>query len=447
MRYHFISIGGSIMHSLAIAMHLKGATVTGSDDEIFEPAKSNLDKYNLLPSNIGWDSSKITKDIDIVILGMHAKEDNPELLKAQELNLKIMSFPEFIYENSKDKIRIVIGGSHGKTTITSMILHVLKKLDIKADYLVGAKIPGYNVMVNITNDAKYLVVEGDEYLTSTLDKRPKFHLYHPHIALLTGIAWDHFNVFPTFDFYVDQFKIFVDKIEKNGSFVYFSQDENLRDIANSCRDDIKKIPYNTPNYYIKDNNFIVKKNNKEYKMQVIGKHNMQNLLGAMNVCNLIGIDNDSYLNAMQSFKGAAKRMELIKKTDNLVIYRDFAHAPSKVKATVDAIKEQYPNKKLIAILELHTYSSLNIDFLPLYKGSMNSADKKLVFFDFHALKIKKLPLLDKDDVKKSFDDNTIEVFNDINLLKETIVKEINNNTVLLFMSSGNFGGMLNNLNL
>lgn len=447
MRYHFISIGGSIMHSLAIAMHLKGATVTGSDDEIFEPAKSNLDKYNLLPSKIGWDSSKITKDIDIVILGMHAKEDNPELLKAQELNLKIMSFPEFIYENSKDKIRIVIGGSHGKTTITSMILHVLKKLDIKADYLVGAKIPGYNVMVNITNDAKYLVVEGDEYLTSTLDKRPKFHLYHPHIALLTGIAWDHFNVFPTFDFYVDQFKIFVDKIEKKGSFVYFSQDENLRDIANSCRDDIKKIPYNTPNYYIKDNNFIVKKNNKEYKMQVIGKHNMQNLLGAMNVCNLIGIDNDSFLNAMQSFKGAAKRMELIKKTDNLVIYRDFAHAPSKVKATVDAIKEQYPNKKLIAILELHTYSSLNIDFLPLYKGSMNSADKKLVFFDFHALKIKKLPLLDKDDVKKSFDDNTIEVFNDINLLKETIVKEINNNTVLLFMSSGNFGGMLNNLNL
>ncbi|MGI6718480.1 MAG: UDP-N-acetylmuramate--L-alanine ligase [Bacteroidales bacterium] len=447
MRYHFISIGGSIMHSLAIAMHLKGAIVTGSDDEIFEPAKSNLAKYNLLPSNIGWDASKITDDIDIIILGMHAKADNPELLKAQELGLKILSFPEFIYENSKNKIRIVIGGSHGKTTITSMILHVLKELNIKADYLVGAKIPNYDVMVNITDDAKYLIVEGDEYLTSTLDKRPKFHLYHPYIALLTGIAWDHFNVFPTFDFYVEQFKIFVDKIEKGGSFIYFDEDENLRKIAKNSRSDIQKIPYNTPNYTIKDNNFIIIDNNIDYKMEVIGKHNMQNLLGAMNVCNLIGITNESFLKAMQSFKGAAKRMELIKKTEELVIYRDFAHAPSKVKATINAIKEQYPTKKLIAVLELHTYSSLNIDFLPLYKGTLNNADKKLIFFDFNALKLKKLPLLNKDDVKKAFDDDTVEVFNDIDKLKEAILNELNNNAVLLLMSSGDFGGMLNNLTL
>ncbi|MCK9302154.1 MAG: Mur ligase family protein [Bacteroidales bacterium] len=441
MHYHFISIGGSIMHNLAIAMHLKGNKVTGSDDEIFEPAKSNLKKYGILPTQLGWHPENITKEIDTVILGMHAKADNPELQKALELGLNIVSFPEFVYENSKDKKRVVIGGSHGKTTITSMVLHVLKCLNINADFLVGAKIPDYDIMVKITDDAKILVVEGDEYLTSTLDKRPKFHLYHPHIALLTGIAWDHFNVFPTFDFYVEQFKIFAHTIEPDGSFIYFEQDENLVKIAAELPASIKTIAYDTPDYTVENNTFILHFEGEDFPLKIDGRHNMQNVLGAMKICSELGIGNREFLKAISSFTGAAKRLEKVYQNENLVIYRDFAHAPSKLKATVNAIREKYPDKKIIAVFELHTYSSLNKYFLSQYKDTMNDADKKMVFFDPHALSLKRLPMLEIDDVKKSFGCDDITVYNDTKTLIDDINTSIDTDCVLLLMSSGNFGGM------
>lgn len=428
------------MHNMAIAMYLKGNKVSGSDDEIFEPAKSNLEKYGLFPEETGWHPEKITSDIDTVILGMHAKADNPELLQAQKLGLNIVSFPEFIYQNSLNKKRVVIGGSHGKTTVTSMILHVLKVLNIDVDYLVGAKIPSYDVMVKITDSAKLLVVEGDEYLSSTLDLRPKFHLYHPHIAMLTGIAWDHYNVFPTFDFYLEQFKIFIDTIEPGGSLIYFEADKNLRDLVSKTSNKIKKISYDTPDYYVDNNIFIIKHKGKEYSLNIAGKHNMQNLFGAMKVCNELDISSEDFLSAITSYVGAAKRMELIRQNEQNIIYRDFAHAPSKVEATVNAIREQYPKKKIAAIFELHTYSSLNKDFIGQYKNSLKDADTRIVFFDPHALGLKRLPALDFDDVRNAFGDEII-VINDIDSLKEEIHKAKNLNEVLLFMSSGNFGGI------
>ena len=439
MKYHFISIGGSIMHNLAIAMLLNGNEVTGSDDEIFEPAKSHLEKYGLLPSHIGWNPDNITTDIDIVVLGMHAKADNPELLRAKELNLRIVSFPELIYLNSKNKTRIVISGSHGKTTVTSMVLHVLKSLNIDADYLVGAKVPGFDVMVKITDDAKYLVVEGDEYLTSTLDPRPKFHLYHPHVALTTGIAWDHFNVFPTFQNYVRQFEDFAALIEPDGTFIFFEEDEELQKIAKNIRNDITTISYGTPDYKITNDGFVIQNGNAEYKMQIVGKHNMQNVLGAKLICNKLGINDIDYYNAISSFVGAANRMQKVYEKGSVVVYKDFAHAPSKVAATLNAVKEFYPKRKIIAAFELHTYSSLNINFIQQYKGTLHNADVKIVYFDPEALALKKLPGLDKKQVMAAFDDG-VEVFDNIEELKEFINTKITHNCVILMMSSGNFGG-------
>lgn len=440
MRCHFISIGGSIMHSLAISMHQQGWRVTGSDDEIFEPAKSNLERYGLLPKQIGWQPDNITSDIDIVVLGMHAKIDNPELLKAQELNLKIVSFPEFIYENSKDKKRVVIGGSHGKTTITSMVLHVLNELHIPADYLVGAKVAGLDNSVRLSNDAKILVVEGDEYLTSSIDRRPKFHLYHPDIALITGIAWDHCNVFPTYSNYVEQFSKFIELTEAGGSCIYFNEDRDLQEIATKAKNKIEYIPYETPDYSIENGEFCIKHDGKEYKMKVIGRHNMQNIMGAMAVCSKLGISNDSFLNAISTFSGAARRLELVYKSDATTIYRDFAHAPSKVAATVAAVKEQYPEKNVIAVFELHTYSSLNINFISQYRGSLKHADKKIIFFDPHALQIKNLPDLNGEEIKAAFNDN-VEVCSEVSILKSLIINNTTNNDVILLMSSGNFGGL------
>ena len=441
MKYHFISIGGSIMHNLAVAMHLQGHTVSGSDDEIFEPAKSNLAKYGLLPDSIGWNPKRITPDLDAVVLGMHAKEDNPELVRAKQLGIKIVSFPEFIYENSKNKKRVVISGSHGKTTITSMILHVLKTLGINADYLVGAQIPGFDVMVKITKEANLLVVEGDEYLTSTLDPRPKIHLYHPNIALTTGIAWDHFNVFPTFPIYVEQFKKFVDLIEPEGCFIYFKDDPELQTIASNAKKNISIISYDTPDYYVENGVFILNYNGKKYPTKLAGRHNMQNIMGAMTVCSQLGINDIDFLNAISTFVGAAKRLEIIAKKNNLLVYRDFAHAPSKVTATVNAIKEQYPSKKIVAVFELHTYSSLNINFINQYQGTLTNADKKIVFFDPEAIKLKRLPMLNCDDVKNAFNDDNISVCNDVDTLTSEVKSNIKEDCVLLLMSSGDFGGI------
>jgi len=439
---HFIAIGGAAMHNLALAVASKaGYKVTGSDDEIFEPALSHLRNAGLLPDEIGWHPERITKDIDAIILGMHAREDNPELVRARELGLKIYSFPEYLYEQTKNKIRIVVGGSHGKTTTTSMILYVLQRLGIEADYMVGAQIEGFERMVRLSDTAKYAVFEGDEYLTSPLDLRSKFLWYHPHIAILTGIAWDHINVFPTFPQYVDTFRKFVHSIEPKGSFIFYKGDENLRMIADeisnqqSAISNISVIPY------------------QEYDgnvpMQVFGKHNMQNLQAAMLACHCIGVAPDDFYREISTFTGASNRLEKICETQTSVAYKDFAHSPSKLKATVNAVRERYPDKTLVAAMELHTFSSLMADFLPQYKGCMAEADVAFVYFNPKVIEHKRLTPITKEEVRDAFGTKNVEVFTESEALQERIRSEIKNlkskisdkGIALLMMSSGTFDGV------
>lgn len=441
MRVHFIAIGGSAMHNLAIALCKKGYQVTGSDDEIFEPAKSRLERYGLLPKTIGWNPDLIDENINAVILGMHAKEDNPELIKAKQLGLKIYSYPEYLYEISSSKIRVVVGGSHGKTSITAMILHALQALNVKTDYMVGAMLEGFEVMVKVEDDSKYMVLEGDEYLSSTLDRRPKFHLYKPDIAIINGIAWDHINVFPTFENYVEQFKIFADKIENGGRLIYFDGDENIRNIAANVRNDIKTMPYNGLNFRVENGKTIVLNGDKEYPMLVFGRHNMINMNAAMLACESLGINRDSFLETMQSFKGAAKRLELLASNDTKAIYTDFAHSPSKLKATIEAVKEQYSNRKLVACMELHTFSSLSKNFLEQYKGCMNKADKALVYYNHHAIELKRLEELSIELVEKAFDKEGLKVTTDSSEFVQFVKQNAEDNTNILIMSSGNFGGV------
>jgi len=441
MKYHFIAIGGSAMHNLAIALHKKGDIITGSDDEIFEPSKSRLAKYGILPEKTGWFPEKISVGIDAVVLGMHAKSDNPELQKAEELGLKIFSYPEFLFEKTKNKTRVVIGGSHGKTTTTAIIMHVLKTLGIKFDYMVGANIEGFETMVDFSDDTDIAVFEGDEYLTSPIDLRPKFHLYNPHIALITGIAWDHINVFPTFDNYVEQFKIFTDKIEYGGTLIYFESDKNLQTIAKQVRPDIETILYNTHKFIIENDTTYLLHNNSKTKIKIFGNHNLQNISGAKQVCLKLGITEGNFYKSISTFEGAAKRLQLLAKSSNIVVYQDFAHSPSKLKATIDAVKQQYPHKKIVACMELHTYSSLNKEFLQHYKGTMDSADTAIVFYSNHALELKKLEKLDKKSVAQSFGKQEIKVFDDKNELKKQLSFMDLSNSVLLLLSSGNFDGL------
>ena len=429
---HFIAIGGAAMHNLALAVASKsGYVVTGSDDEIFDPALTHLRDAGLLPDEMGWHPERITPDIDAIILGMHAREDNPELVRARELGIKIYSFPEYLYEQTKDKIRIVVGGSHGKTTTTSMILYVLQRLGIEADYMVGAQIEGFERMVRLSDTAKYAVFEGDEYLTSPLDLRSKFLWYHPHVAILTGIAWDHINVFPTFPEYVDTFRKFVRSIEPKGSFIFFQGDENLRQIADemtACRhDDLTLIPY------------------KEYTgsvpMQVFGRHNMQNLQAARLACHCIGVAPDDFYREISTFTGASNRLEKIAETETSVAYKDFAHSPSKLKATVNAVRERYPNKKLVAAMELHTFSSLMADFLPQYKGCMAEADIAFVYFNPKVIEHKRLTPITKEEVRDAFGTKNVEVFTESEALQAKLKSLDYKNTALLMMSSGTFDGI------
>ena len=429
------------MHNLAIALCKKGYQVTGSDDEIFEPAKSRLERYGLLPKTIGWNPDLIDENINAVILGMHAKEDNPELIKAKQLGLKIYSYPEYLYEISSSKIRVVVGGSHGKTSITAMILHALQALNVKTDYMVGAMLEGFEVMVKVEDDSKYMVLEGDEYLSSTLDRRPKFHLYKPDIAIINGIAWDHINVFPTFENYVEQFKIFADKIENGGRLIYFDGDENIRNIAANVRNDIKTMPYNGLNFRVENGKTIVLNGDKEYPILVFGRHNMINMNAAMLACESLGINRDSFLETMQSFKGAAKRLELLASNDTKAIYTDFAHSPSKLKATIEAVKEQYPNRKLVACMELHTFSSLSKNFLEQYKGCMNKADKALVYYNHHAIELKRLDDLSVELVEKAFGKEGLKVTTDSSEFVQFVKQNAEDNINILIMSSGNFGGV------
>ena len=440
MHVHFIAVGGSAMHNLAIALSRKGYKVTGSDDEIFEPSKSRLAKEGILPQNMGWNANSISSNIDAIILGMHARIDNPELLRAQELGLKIYSYPEFVYEQSKNKIRLVIGGSHGKTSITSMVLHVMDQLDIKTDYLVGALLEGFDCMVQLS-DAKYIVIEGDEYLSSPLDLKPKFHWYAPHIAIITGISWDHINVFPTFENYVEQFKIFTDKIETNGTLAYYSNDKELCKLGTTLRSDIKQVLYNIPSYKIENGITTVIDGQYTYPLQVFGEHNLQNILGAKLMLNEIGVSDHDFYTAITSFKGAAKRLETIAKNDSTIIYKDFAHSPSKLKATTQAVKQQFPDRQLIACMELHTFSSLQKEFLPQYNNCMKNADKAYVYYSPKVVEHKKLPPLTAELVATAFASENVTVFTDSNELINQLKQENLENSNLLLMSSGNFNGV------
>ena len=441
MRVHFISIGGSVMHQLAIALKKKGSAVTGSDDEIFEPAATNLKNEDLLPSENGWHPELITPDTDAVILGMHAKEDNPELKKAKELGLKIYSFPEYIFLESLHKKRIAVGGSHGKTTTTAMIMHVLNSLHFDFDYLVGASLKGFEQSVKIT-EAPVIVCEADEYPASTIEKKPKFHFLFPHIAVITGIAWDHINVFPTFEFYLEQFVIFINKVEKNGILIYNETDQVLKKLVESHRrDDISYAPYRLPEHTIDEGKTIVTIGNTSSTLKVFGNHNLLNLQAAWLVCKELNISEEAFAGAISDFEGAAKRLQWIGSKNGGNIYRDFAHAPSKVKASIDAVKEQFPDNKLVAILELHTFSSLNKEFMNEYGGAMANADEAIVFYSHHALELKRMNFLEPAIVKQGFKKENLVVINERQELEEKLRKYNFKNANYLFMSSGNYDGM------
>jgi UDP-N-acetylmuramate: L-alanyl-gamma-D-glutamyl-meso-diaminopimelate ligase len=441
MRTHFIAIGGAAMHNLALALHNKGYQVTGSDDAIFEPSKSRLDKKGLLPIELGWFPDKITTDIESIILGMHAKADNPELLKAQELGLKIYSYPEFLYEQSKNKTRVVIGGSHGKTTITSMILHVMHYHNIEVDYMVGAQLEGFDTMVHLTETNDFIVLEGDEYLSSPMDRRPKFHLYQPNIALISGIAWDHINVFPTFENYVEQFELFVNKITKGGILVYNEEDLVVKKVAEETTNTIRKMPYATPSYTVEDGTTLLDTPEGAMPIEVFGAHNLNNLAGAKWICQNMGVDEADFYEAIASFKGASKRLEKIAESKGKVAYKDFAHSPSKVAATTQAVKNQYPDRTLIACLELHTYSSLNAEFLKEYEGALNFADEAVVFYSPDAVKIKQLEEVTYEQIASAFNRKDLIIYTNPTEFKNYLFHKNFENSALLLMSSGNYGGL------
>ena len=434
MRIHLIAIGGSAMHNMALALHHKGFVITGSDDAIFEPSRSRLEKYDLLPKEMGWFPNKITINLDAIILGMHARENNPELEKAKEIGIPIYSYPEYIYEQSKDKKRIVIGGSHGKTSITAMILHVLQNLNIDCDYMVGAQLEGFDTMVKLTHDAPIIILEGDEYLSSPIDRRPKFHLYQPHIAVLSGIAWDHINVFPTFEMYVDQFRVFKEMIED--TLIYCSEDEDLCKLARE-ETKCKLISYSTPKHKI--NNGVTSVEGTD--LFIFGDHNLQNINAAKLVCNELGVSDANFYHKIATFKGASNRLELVKRTSTSAIYKDFAHSPSKLKATSSAMKKQFKDRKLVACMELHTFSSLNEEFLKQYKGSIDEPDMAIVYFNPKAIAHKKLEPITKEQVLSAFERTNLLVFTESKKL-EKYLKSLNwKNQNLLMMSSGNFDGM------
>lgn len=445
MRIHFIAIGGAVMHNLAIALHKKGHRVTGSDDEIFEPSRGRLENYGLLPTKKGWDEGRIVPDLDAVILGMHARKDNPELRKAMDLGLKIYSFPEFLYEQTRDKQRVVIAGSHGKTTITSMVMHVLREEGYRFDYMVGSAIEGFETMVGLEEDTEIAVFEGDEYLSSPLDLRPKFAHYQPHITLISGIAWDHINVYPEYSEYRRQFRELILNTLQRGEVICFAEDNEIRNILEELgngRDLPGTRSYYEPAFRFEDNKMKVLFEGSEYPVELIGRYNLQNLSGAMEVCRSLGVKPERFLRAMGSFRGAARRQECLWSGDTMKVYLDFAHAPSKVRSTVSGFREMYPEHKLIVFLELHTFSSLNREFIPAYKGSLKGADEAFIFFDPGVVKQKKLPLIEPEFVQKSFSGERTKVITDPVTFGETVLETMNKNEgILLIMSSGNLGGL------
>lgn len=440
-RIHFIAIGGSIMHSLAICLAKAGHHVSGSDDHFHEPSKSKLKESGLLPENEGWDASKINSGLDFVILGMHAKANNPELLKAQELGLKVLSFPEYIYEASKNKKRLVIAGSHGKTSMTAMVMHVLQDVGRDFDYMVGARINGFDEQVKLS-DAPIIVIEGDEYLTSPLDPRPKFFHYKHDIVTVSGIAWDHYNVFPTIENYISQFELLADSSAKGSTLIYCQEDDlATKVIGGKERPGVTAIPYKAHDHVVKDGVTYLKLPNDEIKIEIFGYHNMQNLSGAQALLKQIGVTDEQFYKAIASFSGAGKRMEILGKNEASTIYTDFAHAPSKLLATTSAVKHQFPNRFLVACLELHTFSSLNKDFIEQYKNTFNDPDEAIIFINPEAVKQKGLEILTEEDLRTAFNRKDIILFNDSAKLNEHLMQHNWTNKNLILMSSGNFGGL------
>lgn len=440
MRLHFIAVGGAVMHNLAIALHLKGNTVTGSDDEIFEPSRSRLLLYGLLPEKPGWFPEKIRGDIDIVILGMHARADNPELLKALESGIKIMSFPEFIYDQTRNKIRIVVAGSHGKTTTTAMIMHVFRTLGVNFDFMVGSQIDGYDTMVGLSDESEVAILEGDEYLTSAIDRRPKFHLYMPDIAVINGIAWDHMNVFPTFGNYIEQFRIFAGKISDGGTLIYFADDPEVKKVTEAVKGNVRKIPYKVHGYFQNCKGFFAATHNRTIPVRIFGEHNMQNLSAAREACLAAGVKEDDFYSAIQTFEGTSKRLQKLTENDKGTAFLDFAHSPSKVKATVEAVTSRYPGRNLIVCFELHTYSSLNARFIPFYKGTLAGATFAYIYFNPNQFELKKLVPLSGEDVKNAFGGENIMVFDNSSEMFSHIIRQHFKYPVYLFMSSGDFDG-------
>lgn len=445
MNVHFIAIGGAAMHNLALALQHKGYTVTGSDDEINEPSRSRLLNAGLLPTHEGWFPERIHTGLDAVILGMHARADNPELAQARALGVPVFSYPEYLYEQSKNKRRFVIGGSHGKTSITAMVLHVLKACGVDCDYMVGSQLEGFERMVRLTEASPIIVLEGDEYLSSPIDRRPKFHLYQADVALLSGIAWDHINVFPTFENYVEQFRVFINRIPDNGVLIYCSEDPEVQRLALENSPLKTKIPYAVPAYRIDDGVTILLTDAGEVPLQVFGKHNLMNIEGARLLCKEAGLSDEQFYDAIRSFKGAARRLELVRREPDKVIYRDFAHSPSKLKATIGAVREQFPGWNLIACMELHTFSSLNARFLDEYKGSMEEADRPFVYFNPHTIEHKKLEPITEGQVLKAFDKEGLEIFSDPESLLSAVQSATVGKTVVLMMSSGTFDGVRTDL--
>jgi len=429
------------MHSLALALTQKGYTISGSDDTIYEPSWSKLKNFDLLPTQMGWFPEKINSSLDAVILGMHALEDNPELQKAREIDLKIYSYPEFLYELSKNKTRVVIGGSHGKTTITSMILHVMHYHGKSIDYMVGAQLEGFSNMVHLSEDNDFILLEGDEYLSSVIDRRPKFHIYKPNIALLSGIAWDHINVFPTYEIYLEQFRIFIDSIVRGGMLVYNEEDEDLSKIVEDNSNQIRKQGYSTPQFKIENGITVLDTPEGDLPVEIIGAHNMSNLSGAKWVCQHMGVDENDFYEAIASFKGASKRLEKIAYSPSTVVYKDFAHSPSKVKATTHSVWNQYPDKKVYACLELHTFSSLSPQFLSQYHSSLDNADEAVIFYSPETLENKRMQPLSEQQIREAFGRKDLIVFTDPLEFQKYLRNLDYSNSAILLMSSGTFGGL------
>jgi UDP-N-acetylmuramate: L-alanyl-gamma-D-glutamyl-meso-diaminopimelate ligase len=441
MQLHFIAIGGSAMHNLALALHDKGYAISGSDDVIFEPSRSRLQKAGLLPAEVGWFPEKVHSGLDAVILGMHARADNPELKRARELGIPVYSYPEFLYEQSREKTRVVIGGSHGKTTITSMILHVMAYWNRSVDFMVGAQLEGFDRMVRLTDDSEFMVLEGDEYLSSPLDPTPKFHHYKPNIALLSGIAWDHINVFPTFESYREQFLKFLHTLVPGGSITYNAEDEGLREMVETLDAPVRKFPYTVPDYRVEGGQTLLETPEGDLPLQVFGRHNLSNLAGAKWICQQMGVDEAEFYEAMAGFRGADKRLQLLAKGPQGYVFKDFAHSPSKVRATTEAVKEQFPGHRVLACLELHTYSSLNAGFLKLYQGCLDAADAALAFYVPESLAIKGLDPISPEDIREAFGRPDLQVFTQTTALQEHLSSVPPEQTVVLLMSSGNYGGL------